>query len=191
VDPAELLIRLAEALDAEGILYFVTGSVATIFYGEPRLTNEIDVVVALDPARIRALARRFTPPDFYFEPESALHALSSGGRFNVIQPATGLKIDFMIPAGGPFDQARFSGSRRLAIGPDASATFAAPEHVILKKLRYYVDGGSDKHLRDIAGILRVSGSSIDRGEIDRWADELGVAEVWRQIREREDPPAHG
>ena len=45
--PFELLQRVVEVLEHLQIPYLVTGVIASIAYGEPRLTNDIDVVVAL------------------------------------------------------------------------------------------------------------------------------------------------
>lgn len=72
-------------------------------------------------------------------------------------------------------------TRRLRPGKDYEVTFASPEDVILKKMEYYREGGSDKHLRDIAGILKISGAQIDRAYIEDWASRLGVSEIWRQV----------
>jgi hypothetical protein len=49
---------------------------------------------------------------------------------------------------------------------------------------YYRDGGSEKHLRDITGVLKISGDELDRGYLDEWAERLGVADVWRAVLER-------
>ena len=62
------------------------------------------------------------------------------------------------------------------------SVFASPEGVILKKLEYYREGGSDKHLRDIAGILRISGDQVDFAYIGDWATRLDLAEIWAKVR---------
>ena len=72
-----------------------------------------------------------------------------------------------------FDRNRFSRKRLIDVFPDRSAVFASPEDVIIKKMEYYRDGGSEKHLRDITGILKVSGAGLDRGYVDRWAKAKG------------------
>ena len=58
---------------------------------------------------------------------------------------------------------------------------APPEYVILRKLQYYQEGGSDKHLRDIQGILRMSGGTINRGELEARISQLGLSEVWAKV----------
>jgi hypothetical protein len=64
------------------------------------------------------------------------------------------------------------------------AVFASPEDVILKKMEYFKAGGSDKHLRDIVGILKVSTEQMDRSYITLWAERLGLADIWIGIVER-------
>lgn len=66
---------------------------------------------------------------------------------------------------------------------DFEATFAAPEDVTLKKMEYYREGKSDKHLRDIAGVLKISGDEIDEEYIEAWVDRLGVREIWERLRD--------
>ena len=74
--------------------------------------------------------------------------------------------------------------RRIQIASDFSAVFASPEDVILKKLQFYQIGQSDKHLRDIAGVLRISGATVDREYISKAASQLGVTQVWQLALDR-------
>lgn len=90
----------------------------------------------------------------------------------------------MIPGGGAFDRSRFLRGRRVRPGPSYEATFASPEDVILKKLVFYREGGSEKHLRDVAGVLKISGGDLDRSYLDEWAERLEVADVWRVVLEK-------
>jgi hypothetical protein len=66
--------------------------------------------------------------------------------------------------------------------PDYDAVFASPEDVILKKLEYHREGGSDKHLRDIAGVLKISGDPLDLAYLDDWSSRLGLADLWAKVR---------
>lgn len=184
MEPSELLERLVRALEELGLRYLVTGSTATIFYGEPRFTADIDVVVDLPPERVADLVAAFGGEEFYLDPESVRIALARHGQFNIIHPASGLKVDVVIPEGGAFDRSRFLRGRRVRPDPSYEATFASPEDVILKKLAYYRDGGSEKHLRDIAGVLNISGEELDRDYLDEWAERLDVADVWQAVLEK-------
>ncbi len=84
----------------------------------------------------------------------------------------------------PFSQTEFARRNRCEVFPDQDAYFASPEDVIIKKMEYYKEGGSEKHLRDITGILKVSGESVDRGYITDWAKRLDLSEIWNAILER-------
>jgi len=181
VDQDELLRRIVTTCDELELPYLITGSIATIFYGEPRFTNDIDVVVELPRLKVEAFVASFPSPEFYLSEERVLEAVEEKSQFNVIHPASGLKVDVMIPRGDAFDQSRFARGRALHPAPDLEATFASPEDVIIKKLEYYGQGGSDRHLRDIAGVLQLGGAEIDRNYIRGWADRLGLAEIWDRV----------
>lgn len=182
--PNDLLRHLVVALERMQVDYLITGSTATIYYGEPRFTNDIDVVVRLGERHIQLLRSAFPADDFYFSDEAARRALATGGQFNIIHPRSGLKVDLIMAATTPFDRSRFERGRRLHPAPDYDAVFAAPEDVILKKLLFYREGGSDKHLRDAAGVLKISGDVIDFDYLDAWAERLEVVDLWRRVRER-------
>jgi hypothetical protein len=63
---------------------------------------------------------------------------------------------------------------------------SSPEDVIVNKLLFYDEGRSDKHLRDIAGMLRAQGPAIDRAFVDLWADRFDVMHHWRAVQQRAD-----
>jgi Nucleotidyl transferase AbiEii toxin, Type IV TA system len=183
----ELLRRLTEALDRLGIPYLVTGSIATIAYGEPRFTIDIDVVIDLRPEQVDSFCAIFPEPEFYCPRDFAAEAVRKQFQFNVLQPETGLKIDVIVATGSAFDRTRLRRAQRLPAQPGFEAWFASPEDVILKKLEYYKEGGSEKHIRDILGILRIRGERVDRGYIADWADRLGVTAEWELILARLSP----
>lgn len=182
MEQSELLRYFTNVLEQLGLRYFVTGSVATIFFGEPRFTNDIDIVVDLPENRISAFCKSFPGDDFYVSEEAVRRAVRGKGQFNVIHPASGLKVDVMVPSPSEFNRSRFARARRLRPSPDFEAVFATAEDVILKKLEYYRDGGSEKHLRDIAGVLKISGAQIDFTYIDEWARQLGLSDIWTKVR---------
>ncbi|HVT58346.1 MAG TPA: hypothetical protein VHR45_08090 [Thermoanaerobaculia bacterium] len=164
--------------------YLITGSLATVFYGEPRFTNDIDIVVDLPDAQIEELCAAFPSPEFYLSAEAARRAVAQKSQFNVIHPVSGLKLDFIVPADTVFNRSRLARARSIHPAPDYVASFASPEDVILMKLDFHQRGGSDKHLRDIAGVLRVSGEQLDRGYLDSWARRLELEETWQALLRR-------
>ena len=186
MEPSELLAYLVRTLERLGVPYLVTGSTATIAYGEPRLTNDIDVVVDLRLDQVPALCAAFPAPDFYVSQPAAEAAVRRHHQFNIIHPGSGLKIDVIVASASPFDRSRLQRGRRLSAGVDLQVCFGSPEDVILKKLEYYREGGSEKHLRDIAGVLKIQGQRIDRRYIAEWAEKLGVLDIWQALTQRTD-----
>jgi hypothetical protein len=181
MEPSELLRFLVLALERLQVRYFVTGSTATIFYGEPRFTNDIDIVVALPESLIDAFCSEFPEGDFYVDAEAVRDAIRQRSQFNILHPRSGLKIDVIVPAATEFNRSRFDRVRRVHAGGDWDALFASPEDAILKKMEYFREGGSDKHLRDIAGVLKTSGAEIDNDYVERWAAILDLSEIWHDI----------
>jgi hypothetical protein len=148
------------------------------------LTNDIDFVVELRPDQARRLCQAFPSPEYYVSEKAALEAVAMGGQFNLIHPASGNKIDFMIPRRDAWGLSQMSRRRREQILPDRPGYTAAPEDVILAKLWYYQEGGSEKHLRDVAAMLQVSGEEIDKEYVTRWAEQLGFSAEWQAVLDR-------
>lgn len=186
MEPSDLLHFLVSTLERLGLRYFVTGSTVTIFHGEPRFTNDIDVVVDLPEAAVADLCRQFPEDDFYVSVDAARDAVRRRSQFNIIHPRSGLKIDVIIPAETAFNRSRFARAMRVNAGGDWEAIFSSPEDAILRKMEFYREGGSDKHLRDIAGVLKTNAGGIDTAYIEQWAATLGVTDVWRTILARLD-----
>jgi hypothetical protein len=184
VEQDELLRHVVDILEEQGLTYLLVGSLASGVYGEPRLTQDIDIVVELGPNQVARLCEAFPAPEYYVSQQAAREAVAAAGQFNVIHPASGNKIDFMIARRDAWGRSQVGRRRQEQILPGRSGYVAAPEDVILSKLAYYQEGGSEKHLRDIAAMLQVSGDEIDRAYIDSWVSQLGLTQEWQAVLER-------
>lgn len=183
---AEDLLRIAvEACDRLGLIYLVTGSTASIAYGEPRFTNDIDIVIDLPAEKIDTFCNAFPEEEFYLSRDAIRSAVRDKFQFNIIHPTSGLKIDFIVLTLSEYDRLRVSRRRHLPALNDRDVTFASPEDVIIKKMLYYCEGESSKHLRDIGGILRIQANKIDRQYISDWSKRLEIEDLWQQITEQE------
>jgi hypothetical protein len=148
------VVGVIERLD---LSYFIAGSIASIHYGEHRLTNDVDIVVRLPLESVDEFCDAFPPPEFYVSREAARQAVTGSGQFKILQPATGLKVDIMVHQKTFYDHMRFARAIREEADEGWLVNFGAPEDVILKKMEYYKEGLHEKHLRDITGMLVVSG----------------------------------
>lgn len=179
----ELSLLFLRPLNRLQVRYIVSGSVAAILYGEPRLTHDVDFVVFLRTGDIPRLQEAFASPDFCFPPaeEVAVEiARPEKGHFNVIHTDTGFKADFYTAGRDEFHAWAFRHAKKFTYR-DELITVAPPEYVIVRKLEYYREGGSDKHLRDIQAILAVSSEELDREALEEWTRKRGVEAEWRAI----------
>ncbi|MEO8496481.1 MAG: nucleotidyl transferase AbiEii/AbiGii toxin family protein [Planctomycetota bacterium] len=183
MEPEDLLRFVVLACEQLGLRYLVTGSTATIAYGEPRFTNDIDIVLDLHAEQIDNFCNGFPAHDFYLSRQAVTSAVERKSQFNVIHPTSGLKVDFMVFAPTEFNTSRMLRGRDLPALEDRTVRFASPEDVILMKLKYFQEGGSEKHLRDIRGVLEVQGSKIDRDYIAAWAAKLDVVVEWMKAKD--------
>lgn len=127
---AEELLRFASELcDRLQLTYLVTGSTATIAYGEPRFTNDIDILIDLPPEKITPFCEAFPPNEFYLNRDTVRAAVREQSQFNLIHPNSGLKIDFIVLTRTEFDQSRVARQRHLPILADRNVSFASPEDV--------------------------------------------------------------
>ncbi|NOY42154.1 MAG: hypothetical protein GXP26_10000 [Planctomycetes bacterium] len=177
----DLLRLTVESLRRLQIPYAVVGSFASGVWGEPRMTRDIDVVVQLGPQEIEDFCGVFSDDQFYLSRAAIEEAVSLHRPFNVIHPDSGNKVDFMVIGNSGWNGLQLSRRIEIELAEGITGYVAAPEDVILGKLTYYKDGGSDKHLRDIAGILKISDEIVDREYINRQARQLQVFDIWREI----------
>ena len=179
----ELSLLFVRPLNRIGGRYIVSGSVASILYGEPRLTNDVDFVIFLRDADIARLQEVFPAPEFYLPPKEVIAAeiaRPARGLFNVIHTDTGFKADFYLAGRDELNAWGFRHSRKMTYRGE-SITIAPPEYVILRKLEYFREGGSDKHLRDIRSMLAVSGDQLDHPALQEWIQRQGLAAEWARV----------
>lgn len=176
------VLRLAiERLERLQIPYFLCGSVASGGYGEPRMTRDIDFVVDLTLKKVADLCESFSDFEFSSSKEVAAEAIRSEEQFNVCHRGSGIKIDFQIARNCDWSRLQLERRLRMLLLEDLEGFVMSPEDLILSKMHSYHDGGLEKHLRDITGILSIQAEKIDRDYISQWAMRLEVAEVWSAI----------
>ena len=172
-----LLRSACEALQSEGIPFMLTGSVATAFHGSSRATMDIDFVIDPTVRQLDALVLRVETSGAYISREAARDALLHRTMFNVIDPESGWKADFIIRKDRPFSAVEFA--RRQAVEVfGTSLHVAALEDVILSKLEWAKLGGSARQIDDVRALLRINTGRIDVGYLERWLDALGVRTQW-------------
>lgn len=183
MEQAELLKYLLGVLDRLHISYAIVGSFASGIWGEVRFTQDIDLITSVQECDLPQLLTLFSPPEFYASLPAAQEAVRNASQFNIIHLDSGNKIDFMIAGTSQWSQRQLQRSHIVQMFPDQTGRVSSPEDVILGKLLYYREGGSDKHLRDIAGIVKVSGDTLDWEYLAQSALELELVDLWNSVQE--------
>lgn len=166
-------------LERSGIRYLITGSVASSIYGEPRNTLDIGLVVLFQHNQIPLLPELFPDEDFYLPPADviAIEARREAhGHFNIIHHHTGLKADIYLSRNHPALPWALENARRVKTA-SCEISIAPPEYVILHKLEFYREGGSQKHLRDIAGIIEQQ--ELDHTFLNHSITQLDLESQWQ------------
>lgn len=178
-DP-DLIGLFVAPLETLEISYMITGGVASVIYGDPRFTRDVDVVMELRSPEIDGLIAAFSSEDYYVPPREALEEevhRPRYGHFPLIHRETALRADVYLMGDDPLHAWAFG--RRVRLPLDETAIWLAPiEYVILRKLEYFQRSGSDRHLRDVAMMLEISCEQVDQVELDRWVERLGLHEAW-------------
>lgn len=175
-------------LEAAGISYMITGSVASSIYGEPRNTLDIDLVVLIQPAQIPLLPQLFPEDDFYLPPSDVVAIESrreAHGHFNIIHHHTGLKADIYLSRNHPILPWALTHARRVQTST-CVITVAPPEYVILHKLEFYRESGHQRHLRDIAGMIEQQGLNLEFLELS--IAQLGLQSQWQAAKQLSSNP---
>lgn len=185
---ANLFAVFTDILEKNGIQYIITGSVASIVYGEPRLTHDIDLVIYLSRSKVEEFIRAFPPERFYCPPEEVIKTelnRTARGHFNLIHHETGFKADIYFAGNDELQHWAFKNRKPIEFS-GLTIYVAPPEYVILKKLEFYKEGKSQKHITDIRGIIANSNEIIDYDFLQKKIKELGLDEPWRIVKTAPD-----
>jgi hypothetical protein len=183
--PTEFVAHIAALLDQLGIPYQVGGSFASSAHGMYRASADADFVIDPDAAQLVSLAAALAN-DFYVTQSAMDEALTHRSTFNAIHNDSSFKIDFFIRGDRPFDveELRRSVSQPLEPGSGQAVRIKSAEDTILRKLEWFRRGGeiSERQWRDVLGVLAAVGKCLDDAYLDRWASELGVADLLERAR---------
>ena len=179
----DLLCRLVEKLDAAGIPHMVAGSFASTYHGVPRSTQDIDIVIDPAPDSLAALLSSLSDHDYYVDADAAREALARRAQFNLIDMATGWKVDLIVRKARAFSIEEFR-RREAAELFGASVFLATAEDSIIAKLEWAKLGDSERQLRDVSGILSVCADALDLSYIEDWVAKLDLLAQWQRVQPR-------
>lgn len=177
------LAKLAVIFQRLDIRFHLTGGVSTIAYGEPRMTQDIDIVV--DPLRMSAqlppFLRAAEAAGFLVETETARQAVAEGGMFQLLDLAESLKIDLYAREMIPGELGRSAVAEVFA---GLSLPIVSRADAALSKL-VWVSKGSHKSRDDLRNIYRRAGGA-ERQAVTEQAARLGLTVLLAEVLDEPD-----
>jgi hypothetical protein len=175
------LAIFAPGLNQAGVRWMAVGSIASNAYGEFRTTNDVDLVVVIEPAQANGVVAAFPLEQFYCPPTDVIRTESARperGHFNLIHHDTAFKADVYVAKRDSFSNWALQHRREITVD-EIAVWIAPPEYVIIGKLEFFREGGSEKHLRDIRGML--AATDVDRGILETEIRNRSLTDAWRAI----------
>jgi hypothetical protein len=173
----DIVRDVSTKLEAARIGYMLTGAMAMNYYAEPRMTRDIDVVVALAPHDAATIVRIFGP-DYYVSPEAVEESIRDEWMFNLIHNESVIKVDCIVRKSSPYRREEFERRQRVAVA-DFETWIVSKEDLILSKLVWARDSESERQLQDVRNLIT---SGCDVTTIERWTQELWVDKLWQSCR---------
>lgn len=186
LDLVGFLKLVLDSLKASHIDYLIGGAIAEWAYGEPRATQDVDIVINLPIESIGKFSKELEKRDMLVPAEIILDTLLEDRTdipINAIHMHSGLKADlYLVRSGDELRLSAFQRRQRVDYGPPIGRVYIhSPEDLILYKLLYFSLSQQPKHSRDIAAILKAKENQLDLGYIEEWAARLGLAPLWEEL----------
>jgi uncharacterized protein (DUF1330 family) len=178
----EFVSNLVSKIEDAGMSYMIAGSLASSILGKPRTTNDVDIVIAPNVDQLKKFIQSFTD-EHYVDAAAAQEALRTQTMFNVIDPQSGWKVDFVVLKQRAYSQTEFQ--RRQQNNFSGIRVFvASPEDVILSKLERSKESESERQFQDALGVAVVQWDRLDKVYLRKWAVELGISHLLEKLLEQ-------
>ena len=178
----DVLLDVGGRLERLGLSYMLTGSLASMYYGIPRFTHDIDIVIQIPPVAIERLVQEFQP-EYFVDAQMVRESYQGILQFNLLHYQTGIKIDFWMTRSDAFHRSMFERRHCEAIWGQ-KIWICTPEDIVLHKLFWNQISPSDRQIADVKGVLQVCDKKLDWAYIHKWADQLSVKQILHQIQEQ-------
>jgi type III restriction enzyme len=166
---------ISRKFEQAGIAFMLTGSMAMNYYALPRMTRDIDVVVALQPGDAETIVSVFSP-DYYVVRESVSESIARASIFNLVHQESVIKVDCIVRKPTEYRGMEFDRRRQIRI-LDFTTFIASKEDLIISKLDWAKDSHSETQLRDVKNLVA---TGYDAAYVLRWTRALGLDRLWQE-----------
>lgn len=159
------------------IKYMITGAYAVSYYGLPRSTHDLDVVIAIKKTDVEQICRSLKK-DYIIDREMIENAVQFHTHFSIVHSTSNFKADFWILKPKENELKKFN--RRIKTSLFGIATFIiSPEDLIITKLEWYKRSKHQKHLDDAKGIINVQAGRLDERYLSSLVEECSLKKYWK------------
>jgi hypothetical protein len=173
----DIVRDVSQRLEGAGLAFMLTGSMAMNYYAQPRMTRDIDLVIALAPKDSDTILRLFHP-DYYVSRDAVVSSITRESLFNLIHQESIIKVDCIVRKSSPYRLAEFERRQRIRI-EEFWTWIASKEDLIISKLYWSRDSHSELQLRDVKNL---AATGCDEAYIERWTKELDLHSLWEECR---------
>lgn len=186
LDIVDFLKLILETFEASKVEYMIGGAIAEWAWGEPRATQDLDIVINLPAKSVNRFSKELEKRNMLVPADIILDTMLDDRAdipLNAIHMYSGLKADlYLMRDGDTLRQSAFKRRVLVDYGPPIGKVYVhSPEDLILYKLMYFGLSGQTKHTRDIAAILRAKKNQLNFEYIEGWITRLGLGSVWKEI----------
>jgi hypothetical protein len=172
----DIVRDVSQRLDAAAIDYMLTGSMAMNYYAQPRMTRDIDIVVALSIGDAGRMLELFSP-DYYVSREAVDSSIAHQSLFNLVHNESIIKVDCIVRKETRYRLNEFRRRQRIKL-QGFETWIVSKEDLILSKLFWAKDSHSERQIGDVKNLVA---AGCDRAYIECWTPELGLANLWQEI----------
>jgi hypothetical protein len=172
---------VSQRLESAGIAFMLTGSVAMNYYAQPRMTRDIDLVIALGGTKAEDFVHLFAD-DYYVDDRAVANAIDHRSMFNLIHNETIIKVDCIVLKNDEYREEEFARRKQINLG-DFQTWIVTREDLILSKLYWAKDSRSELQMQDVRNLL---GSELDEVYLRSRAERLGVDELLTEVYDRDE-----
>ena len=173
----DIVRDVSRRLESAGIAFMLTGSMAMNYYALPRMTRDIDIVVALAPTDASLIQQSFSP-DYHISVDSVRDAIARRFMFNLLHEDSVIKVDFIVRKDSAYRLAEFERRQQITI-EDFTTWIVSKEDLIISKLDWARDSRSNQQFGDIRNLIS---TGCDLAYIQHWTETLGLTALWQEMQ---------
>lgn len=175
----QALKAVIKLLNKSKFPYMITGAYAVSYYGEPRSTHDLDIVIEIFESDVENICRIFNTGGYEFDRAMIDNAVTYHSHFTVIHSKSNLRIDFWMVKSKKLDQTRFARRHKIKLF-ELSTGMISPEDIVLVKLEWFAASKNIKHFNDAVGIIKVQQDRLDSNYITEWLEPRGIKAYWKK-----------